>query len=93
MHLSGLRPLAARTVSAVFLVGTISPLTLAQDNHDAPAGSNFAAHISEMAQNWLRVGSLNAPVLEQSAAMMRAAMRSDPRDPRYPRLLATPPRN
>ncbi len=90
MHLSGSQRIAAHWLLAAFLAGAVVPAARAQDDADAVAvRTGFAARISEMAQNWLRTGSLSAPLLQQSAAMLQAAMRSDPRDTRYPRLLAS----
>jgi tetratricopeptide (TPR) repeat protein len=76
------RPATALLIVA-FLLGTMTRGAWAQDNPDATAARvNFGAHISAMAQSW-------GGQLAQTAAMMRAAMKSDPRDPRYPRLLAS----
>jgi len=90
MQLPVFRRTTCALLTLTLLIGAVVRTARAQDDADTVAArENFAAHVSEMAQNWLGMSPLtNTPLLEETAAMMRAAMKADPRDPRYPRLLA-----
>src|SRR5437763_1120841 len=54
---------------------------------EAPARAVLAEWLVQAARDNL-AGEVSPPALRQSAALIRAAMRLDPTEPRFPRLLA-----
>ena len=52
------------------------------------ARNDFAEHVAEIGQNWLRTGAKTAANYQEAIVMLRAAQRSAPKEPRYPRQLA-----
>jgi len=77
-------------IALMTLVLTTAPgVARAAEDPDAIAARNeFAEHVAEIGQNWLRVGARTEPAFLETAALLRAAQRSAPGEPRYPRLLA-----
>ncbi len=63
----------------------------AADPDAMAARAEFAERITQLGQDWLRAGptTIREPEVRQTAALIDAAVREDPRDPRYSRLLAS----
>ena len=55
----------------------------------AEARAGLAEHIAELAENTLRLGALTEPAFRESAALLEAAGRVNPSEPRFPRLLVS----
>jgi tetratricopeptide (TPR) repeat protein len=70
------------------VLGTAPGTARADEDPDAVAARNeFAEHMAELGQNW-SVGARSQQAFLETAALLRAAERSNPGEPRYPRLLA-----
>jgi hypothetical protein len=93
MHRSTLRRLAVPLAAALILWANRPNLAVAQDDTDAASTrADFSAQIVQLGQDWLRSGTHAAPgysQLLQGTAMFRGAVKANPNEPRYQRLLAT----